>query len=179
MLLSHTELLHLIDAGFIKNAVADDVNGASIDIHLGDKVFVEGNTRGAVLDYSRRDALPGKQVLLSTLDGYVIRPGEFILAQSSEVFFLPRDVAAEYKLKSSMARVGLDHANAGWADPGWRGSVLTLELKNITRETPIRIRPGDAIGQMVFFRCTEVPVDASYAVRGRYNNDVTVSGIKP
>jgi deoxycytidine triphosphate deaminase len=78
-----------------------------------------------------------------------------------------------------MDRIGLDHANAGWADPGWTGSVLTLELKNLTQETPIRLRPGDPIGQMVFFSCTSVPEDKSYAVRGRYNGDTSVSGIKP
>jgi dCTP deaminase len=179
MLLSHIELITLVDAGFIRNTRPDAINGASIDLHLGLEIVAENNPRSATIDYRRRDALPGDRIILDAEIGYVLQPGEFILAQSVEIFYLPSTIAAEYKLKSSMARIGLDHANAGWADPGWCGSVLTLELKNNTQETPIRLRPGDPIGQMVFFSCTPVPADKSYAVRGRYNNDTSVSGIKP
>ena len=109
---------------------------------------------------------------------YIIYPGEFLLAHSVEIFNLPNNISAEYKLKSSMARIGLDHLNAGWCDAGWHGSVLTLELKNCTRNHEIIIRAGDMIGQMIFFSHEEVPESKSYAGRGRYNNDKTVSGAK-
>ena len=102
-----------------------------------------------------------------------LEPNQFILAQTVEMFNLPLDISAEYKLKSSMARIGLEHLNAGWADAGWHGSVLTLELKNISQCQRIRIRPGDAIGQIVFFRHKPVPYEKSYAARGRYNKDMT------
>jgi dCTP deaminase len=110
--------------------------------------------------------------------GYLIAPDEFILAQSREIFNLPDHISAEYKLKSSMARIGLDHLNAGWCDAGWNGSVLTLELKNLTRYHEILIQEGDAIGQMILFSHTPVPPSRSYAVRGRYNGDKQVSGAK-
>ena len=91
---------------------------------------------------------------------------------------MPMDISAEYKLKSSMARIGLEHLNAGWCDAGWHGSVLTLELVNVTRHHSIIIRPGDPIGQMVFFRHAPVPPERPYATRGRYNTDRTVRTIK-
>lgn len=94
------------------------------------------------------------------------------------MFNLPNHISAEYKLKSSLARSGIDHANAGWADAGWNGSVLTLEFKNVTRYHTIRLHAGDRIGQMVFFRHVEVPEWASYSKRGRYNGDTTVKGVK-
>lgn len=97
---------------------------------------------------------------------------------SAEVFNLPEDISAEYKLKSSMARIGLEHMNAGWCDAGWHGSVLTLEFKNMLQYHAILIRPGDAIGQMIFFYHEPVPKSASYATRGRYNNDKSVSTIR-
>jgi len=176
MLLSHDELLELIERGVIENAKPDAVNSASIDLHLGPVILVEepGN---AVIDYRARTKPKMREVHLHE-DGYVLRPGDFILAQSVEVFNLPTDISAEYKLKSSMARIGLEHLNAGWADAGWHGSVLTLELVNITRYHSIIIRPGDAIGQMVFFRHKPVPLERSYAVRGRYNGDKIVETIK-
>jgi deoxycytidine triphosphate deaminase len=88
------------------------------------------------------------------------------------------DVSGEYKLKSSLARIGLEHLNAGWCDPGWHGSALTLELKNMTRKTCIIIKPGDRIGQMIFWRSQPVRLGDSYYYRGRYNNDAKVHGAK-
>ena len=176
MLLSHNELLELIERGVIENAKIEAVNAASIDLHLGPVILVEepGN---AVIDYRAREKPAMKKVHLHE-DGFVLEPNQFILAQTVEVFNLPLDISAEYKLKSSMARIGLEHLNAGWADAGWHGSVLTLELKNITQCQRILIRPGDAIGQMVFFRHKPVPLERSYAARGRYNGDKTVETIK-
>jgi dCTP deaminase len=73
----------------------------------------------------------------------------------------------------------LNHLTAGWADAGWNGSVLTLELKNVTNYHEIELRRGDRIGQVIFFEHESVPADRSYAARGRYNGDKSVSGIKP
>ena len=178
MLLSHNELLELIERGVIENAKSDAVNSASIDVHLGDVIMVEDFSSGPqLIDYRAREKPAMKKVRLRD-DGFVLEPNQFILAQTVEVFHLPLDISAEYKLKSSMARIGLEHLNAGWADAGWHGSVLTLELKNITQCQRILIRPGDAIGQMVFFRHKPVPLERSYAARGRYNGDKVVETIK-
>lgn len=178
MLLSHDELFELIERGVIENAKPDAVNSASIDVHLGGVIMVEDFSSGPqLIDYRRRDKPRMKKVHLHE-DGFVLEPNQFILAQTVEVFHLPLDISAEYKLKSSMARIGLEHLNAGWADAGWHGSVLTLELKNITQCQRILIRPGDAIGQMVFFRHKPVPLERSYATRGRYNGDKIVETIK-
>jgi dCTP deaminase len=97
-------------------------------------------------------------------------PGEFVLAQTQEMFYLPNDLAFEYKLKSSMARNGLNHLLAGHADPGWHGSVLTLEFHNISQFHPLILKTGMKAGQLVFHRGEPVPAEASYAVRGQYNN---------
>lgn len=179
MLLSHNEIITLLDQGVIEGWKDTAVNAASLDIHLGSKIMREtySDHVQSVVDYRARQRLNMTTIDLDE-DGYVLHPGEFILAQSAEIFNLPLDVSAEYKLKSSMARIGLEHMNAGWCDAGWHGSVLTLEFKNMSRYHSIRIRPGDAIGQIVFFRHAPVELDQSYAVRGRYNRDLTVSGIK-
>jgi dCTP deaminase len=109
---------------------------------------------------------------------YILYPGEFILASTHELFNLPNYISASYALKSSMARIGLEHLNAGWCDAGWHGSVLTLELKNMTRSHEIVLHHLDLIGQMCFFRHKPVSDEDSYACRGRYNKDKTVSGAK-
>lgn len=175
MLLSHTELCHLAETGVISGVRDGAINASSIDIHLAPKVLVE-SPRGGVVSY--RDRRPLAMWEFDCADGIELNPGEFILASSVEVFNLPEDISCEYKLKSSMARIGLEHLNAGWCDAGWNGSVLTLELKNVTRYHAIRLMAGDPIGQMVFFRHAAVPKDKSYAYRGRYNGDLSAEGIK-
>lgn len=184
-LLSYDDLLLLAlreDEGgrsVITNVLPDSINSTSIDIHLGQYVMVEQRTTKDNFIVSLRDRTPlsmrRHDLKQAPLELY---PDEFVLAQSIEMFNLPDDISAEYKLKSSMARIGLEHLNAGWCDAGWHGSVLTLELKNMTKHHGIRLHYGDAIGQMVFYRHAPVPADRSYAARGRYNNDRTVSGIK-
>lgn len=182
-LLSHNELVALSELGVITNVEPASINATSIDIHLGNTIMSEWMPTSRyrclpVVDYRARDSISMDQITLDDERGYVLRPGAFILAQSREVFNLPNHISAEYKLKSSMARIGLEHMNAGWCDAGWHGSVLTMEFKNMTENHSILIRPGDAIGQMIFFRHDPVGDEASYASRGRYNNDKTVSGIK-
>lgn len=60
-------------------------------------------------------------------------------------------------------------------DPGWHGSNLTLELKNWTEWTWLRIRPGMKIGQVEFNRVTPVPEHRSYSAIGSYNNSQGVT----
>jgi dCTP deaminase len=180
-LLSYHAIMGLLEKSVVKWAAPENVNATSLDITLGEIVMVE------------LDADPGKDLTVVSLgertplnmlevniaDGIILEPGQFILAQSKEVFNLPSYISAEYKLKSSMARIGLEHLNAGWCDAGWNGSVLTLELKNMTQHHRLFIKAGDKIGQTVFFEHVAVPAHASYSVRGRYNGDTTVKGIKP
>jgi len=184
MLLSYTELCELIEQGLVTGTDEypisfNDVNSASLDIHLSDTVLVDNERRGKIIDYANREKPSMQTVRIHRADGYVLAPGEGILASSTETFNLPSHISAEYKLKSSMARIFLEHLNAGWCDAGWHGSRLTLELINLSCTSGILRRPGDAIGQVVFFKHAPVPYEKSYAARGRYNNDGAVSGIKP
>ena len=194
-LLSYTELNQIVTNQHITNVEHDQINATSIDITLGEHLLIEGLHPSSVPGGDTSYTLPGKRVTRVSLrertplyllpwnlkeqGPYVLLPGQFILAQSEQVFNLPDWLSAEYKLKSSMARIGLEHLNAGWCDAGWNGSVLTLELKNMTQHHGIELMYGDRIGQVVFFAHEPVPADRSYAARGRYNGDKEVSGIKP
>lgn len=189
-LLSYNRLCELVEQGVITGVQHDQINATSIDLTLGDNVLIErmhptarSIRRGEqmVTIVSLQDRTPlymGPHNLAE--DGHLLlMPNRFILAQSAQTFNLPNNISAEYKLKSSMARIGLEHLNAGWCDAGWNGSVLTLELKNMTQHHAIQLRAGDRIGQIVFFEHEPVPADRSYAARGRYNGDTKVEGIKP
>lgn len=180
-LLSHDQLLRLVADGVITGVTEDMVNAASIDITVGPTFFVETSpAEGDAALVSLQDRQPPAMFEVRT-EGrpFILPAGGFCLAHSQQTFNLPANISAEYKLKSSLARVGLNHLLAGWCDAGWNGSVLTLELHNVLRRHSIAIREGDRIGQMIFFHHEAVPERASYAARGRYNGDNTVRGMKP
>lgn len=182
-LLAYDKLIWLISSGVI-DAPAEHVNATSIDLTLSNELMTEfpiiPGKATEPIDLMNGDTLPMKTYIMHDYGGeafYDLQPGEFILGASREIFNLPNNISAEYMLKSSLARSGLEHLAAGWCDAGWNGSALTLELMNFSRR-PLRLRPGMKIGQVKFFKHTTVPAHASYATRGQYNGDKSVQATK-
>ena len=179
-LISYNELLDLVERyGVVEGVDPKDVNGTSIDVHLGDTIMVERYAESLqVVSLMDKQHLNMAKHIMPAGGYYDLRPNEFVLAHTVEKFNLPADISAEFKLNSSGARIGLENALATWCDPHWHGSVLTLELKNFSQFHTIRLHNGCRIGQMIFHRSADVPVDRGYGVRGRYNGDTSVSGVK-
>ena len=141
------------------------LNPASLDVRLGSNLMIEVRNQPELMriDISER----------TENEPYLLLPGEVCLAETIEQFNLPDDISAEFVLKSSRARDFYGHMLAGWLDPGYHGSKLTLELKNERRYHPLPLYPNLKIGQIVFFRMSAVPLK-SYALTGHYNNHKTV-----
>ena len=176
MILAHDELIHLLDSGVIQHGQRAAVGGASIDIHLGDTILVEADTE-YIADYRDRTPLKMREVKLDD-SGFVMRPGQFILAHCVECLTMPLHLTALLRTKSSMGRIGFEHMDAGVVDPGFHGQ-LTLEFKSQLQCQSFRIRPGDDVGQLVFFRHETVNHDDSYLAKGRYNGQRGVNQTRP
>ena len=145
------------------------LNPASYDLQLGPNLMVEVRDQFELMRVDISDRTED--------DPYLLLPGEICLAETIEQFNLPDKfgaISAQFVLKSSRARDFYGHMLAGWCDPGWNGSRLTLELKNERKHHPLPLYPGMKIGQMVFFRMSRDPVVVSYAKVGHYNNHETV-----
>lgn len=99
----------------------------------------------------------------------VIPPLGFCLASTAEEIELDASLAAFVEGRSSVGRAGLFIQNAGWTDPGFRGT-LTLELFNATNTT-MTIPAGIRICQMVV---AEVTGGTSYG--GKYQGQVETRG---
>ena len=182
MLLSYKQLLDIVDAGIMTHVDPEHINSASIDVRLGNELLVEKPRTDCSLktiSLKNREPLDVIKHRFDREGPFYLYPGECVLAHTIEMFNLPNNLSAMFKLKSSCGRIFLEHMNAGWCDAGWHGSALTMELKNNTRSHVIELNFGDKIGQMVFFSHAMVPSDKSYATRGRYNKDRGVSGAKP
>jgi dCTP deaminase len=133
-------------------------------------IWIEDPDKAKSIRLSRKETPDMIRVEMGE-NGFELQPGEFCLAQTREVFNLPNDIAFEFKLKSSLARSGLNHLLAGYADPGWHGSVLTLEYHNVWQGHRLVLKPGMPCGQIVLYRGEPVPEHASYARRGQYNDN--------
>lgn len=182
MLQSYSQLVELLDERVIEGASLADVNAASVDLTLGNTFYVEapveqpprldvGRQGPPVISLRRRESPRFTKVVLEPGQPFIALPGAFFLACTQQRFNLPDDLSAEYKLRSHMARCGLNHMLAGWCDAGWHDSVLTLEFKNELQYSAIELMEGDPAGQIVCMRHLKVPNHASYAEKGRFNGD--------
>lgn len=166
MILPDFQIAELCRSGMVTPFDPDLLNPASLDVRLGDTLLIESAEIRELVPYP----------LLyqhNKLDPYLLVPGQFVLAPTVETFNLPDTIAGQFMLKSSRAREGLEHLMAGYCDPGWSGSVLTMELHNSRQLHSIPLWPGMRIGQMVFHMMADSPVH-SYRKTGRYNGDTTV-----
>ena len=147
----------------------DLLNPASLDLTLGDRIMVEVEDRPEL----QITGIAG----CTEQHPYWLKPGEFVLAETRQIFAMPDHVCGLFFLKSSRAREGYEHNHAGFADCGWYGSRLTLELKNARRLHPLPLYPNMKIGQMLFITVSGQP-ERTYAETGRYNADLGVTASK-
>jgi dCTP deaminase len=103
---------------------------------------------------------------LGKRESFTIEKEEFVLAQTLEHIWIPRDMIARVEGRSTYARVGLSmHETAPWLQPGWNGQI-TLEIKN---SGPLRVElmPEDDMPcQVTFMRLSKpLPEDQGYGSR--------------
>ena len=146
-----------------------DIQPASVDVHLDRKLLVFRNTRSPYIDVRKRIDDLTEMVEIRGDEAFALHPGEFVLASTMEHIEVPDDLVARLEGKSSLGRMGLViHSTAGYVDPGWKGH-LTLELSNIAR-LPITLYQGMKIGQISFLRLT-TPAERLYgseSLRSKY-----------
>lgn len=141
--------------GLIEPYNPEQLNPASYDVTLGNKILIETAQGWQEVDISIR--------------GFQMAPGAFVLAYTEEVVRIPNHLECTFQLKSSRGREGYEHALAGYIDPGFTGQV-TLELTNLNRYHWLPLEAGMRIGQLRFMKMDEVP-HRPYSLTGRYMND--------
>ncbi len=124
--------------GGVEPFIEEHVNSASYDIRVGDDWICP-----------TRDPEGFKAPHIKLF------PGEVVLASTLEYVRIPRDVACDLKLKSTLGRLWINHSLAGWCDPGFEGDI-TLELQNLGPE-PFVLEAGRRIAQLIFIRMEEEP----------------------
>ncbi len=128
----------------------DQIQPASLDVSLGESFITFSKDDGRVFDHSRGILPEGEK--FTCPDQFVLRSGEFVLANTLESIGLPDDIVARVEGCSSLGRLGLlVHVTAGFIDPGWPLAQITLELCNVASYDLV-LTPGMKIAQLSFER---------------------------
>lgn len=137
-----------------------DIQPASVDVHLDNKILVFRNSRKPYIDIRQDTTDLTELQIIEDDQPFILHPGEFVLASTLENIQVPDDIVGRLEGKSSLGRIGLlIHSTAGYVDPGWKGH-LTLELSNVAN-LPVTLYSGMKIGQISFLRLSS-PADNIY-----------------
>jgi dCTP deaminase len=176
MILSHEQLTEFVDNGGIKSPDGIVlINGASINLRLDSKIKVESRQPmfNNPVTLGKSESLTFDDVTIDE-QGFSLYPNAFILASTIETINLPCNLSAFVCLRSSSARNGLEHLNAGFIDPCFNGTI-TLELKNMTNHHILRILPLMDLVQITIHENYPVASEYSYAKTGRYQHQQGVT----
>ncbi len=153
--------------------VSYGVSSYGYDVRVGTvfKIFTNVSPTGgqAVVDPKKftDDSFVTVDTANTGKDHVIIPPNSFALAETVEVFDIPRDILAICVGKSTYARCGII-VNVTPLEPQWRGKV-TIEISNTT-PLPAKIYANEGIAQMIFLKADRVCA-VSYADKGgKYQN---------
>lgn len=153
------------------------VQPGSIDLTLARTLaYFKSPAGDRVIDLREPVAEEMEFIKIDPQEGYIFRPGEFVLGVTREWLRIPAELIGNLEGKSSLGRLGIVvHVTAGFFDPGFRGHG-TLELVNLSNR-PYRIFPGMPICSMRFSVMTS-PAEVLYGdprVRSKsYPNDYSL-----
>lgn len=159
-LCEHVQLVHPYNP--------ENVGPCSIDLTLGAEIRPEGEGNRPF----------ATAINLHDEGTYELAPGDRILATTAEVIRMPRDRVGFLMLRSTAARMGLEHSFSGLVDPSFEGQ-LTLELKNDLKNHVIHLSPGMRLVQL-YVESVEGRVIHSYERVGFYQGQAgpTVSNYR-
>jgi dCTP deaminase len=164
MILSGETIKELLDSGrlVIRPMGQEQIQPASVDLRISGEMM-RAKAEEIVFEKAQEyEKMEGDEVS--------IPPKTHVLVRSIERVELPNDVAGMAKLRSSLSRVGLMLNNAGWVDPGFKGT-LTLSVFN-ANDCPLRISKGTRFVQLILMKMDRVGRGYS----GKYAGQKEITG---
>ena len=152
------DLKFILEDKILLDYKLDAVQDTSVDVSLNEIIFREN-----IPDVDEDIFIVGENTIsmrtehLLTKDEsakYLISK-EFILGSLKEYIKLPKDIYADFTIRSKPARGGLDHSIATPINPGWEG-YLRLELTNGCLYHKTLLWAGMPIGTLRFYKCKKV-----------------------
>ncbi len=167
MILSDKDILKAMKKGEIEIIPFNEekLGPCSVDLTLDSKFTIFRG--GGLIDPRNKEDMPKFVKIIDTgEEGYIIKPGEFILGITREKIRIGKGYAATLEGRSSLARIGIIVHAAGLVNPGTglkKPAPLALEISN-RGYTPVLLSPGLEIVQIIFHRLTS-PAKIGYDER--------------
>lgn len=183
MILSNTAIFAALDEGRLRivpepsprlpqaGGAESPFGSSAVDLTLGPSLRIPVENLGLVLDPSSGNTTNTLRTLYNTqpidpLQGYILKPGRFLLANTAEAVTLPLPpaddspsgpwLAARVEGRSSLARMGLlVHFTAPTIHAGFSGNI-TLEMMNLG-PAPILLQAGMRICQLIVEEVSGTP----------------------
>src|SRR3989344_4837578 len=169
MVLSDGDIKKALKDGIIKITPTLDLKTqlgtCSIDLRLGNVFRVFEHSKHPYIDPSQKNFSSEitKKVIVKNSEGFVMQPGDFVLAVTLERVKIPPNLMGRLEGRSSLGRIGIVvHSTASIFDAGWDGNCV-LELGNLGRMA-VKLTPGMRICAMSFEELTSV-VQTPYTKR--------------
>jgi len=145
----------------------------SITLHLSKVIRRYKFSEDQVVTYGNNITEENVQTL-EIEQGYVLKPGQAILACTKEEINMPLGYMGFLQTKGSLARLFVtSHCCDGQVEPGFNGHV-TLEICNIG-SLNVKLMPGCAVAQMFIFKTSS----DKQKYEGRYNQSAQPTYSKP
>ena len=169
MVLTRINILEEIQNGLVISPLQQDqIQPASVDLTLSHQLAKVSQSQ---FEIDVRIPTGYTTIDLSTKYSYPLKGHNFVLGSTEQYIEIPNHLCAKIEGRSSIGRLGLFIQNAGWVDPGFKGTI-TLEIFNANPSTAIHLYPGMPIGQIIFQYLKE-PVIRGYD--GKYQNQQGVT----
>jgi len=140
------------------------LKGGSYTFTLNNKIFIP--KKQDLID--SRDINAELETQEIDENGYILNPGDFILAQTKETVSISTKLACILDARTSLARIGRNALQGStFIEPGQSKSHEILEISNIGN-SPIKIYPDMKIVKGIFV-LLKTPAGQDYGKIGRYS----------
>ena len=168
MILSKDIILKEIQDKRVKISPFDrsSVSAGAISLKLSDKIRVYKKPSRITLSENSDSSKYSE--LISIKKGYILKPGELVLAITKEKVCLADDICGWLQTRSRVARLGLmTHLTSNFIQPGVQNHQV-LELFNAGPHELV-LKPGQRLCKLVLER-----IEGHAVYKGRYKNQQTL-----
>lgn len=137
----------------IEGFCEDQLQGASYDVSISEKLTILKHS-GSIIDLSNDDDVDIYEQKIIDNNGYLLLPGEYILAELMEKFNIPSNLIAHVRPRTRFTRCGILIADQHF-NPTYRG-VLQVGIFNGGANS-ILLKKGVRIAQIVFEELKSIP----------------------
>ncbi|MCL2009211.1 MAG: dCTP deaminase [Synergistaceae bacterium] len=134
--------------------VYSNVQPSSLDLTLDEKIKIP---KAGIKINPSQGVTETQYDICSISDGeYELLPNEMILAQVHEKLKIPENYCCSVMNRSSISRLGLDVAMAGYINPGYAGQLPIIIRNN--GSFSVKLLPGLRICQLVLHKVEPTPL---------------------